>query len=262
MAWSKMQTGIVVGAVVLLTAGTTTVAVKEIQEHRTYPWQIPDHDSRVLDRQPPQVRILPSKIKFESWGSNGDKYGNMKFMGTGVSAETILLAAYHFDSLSRTVGSGLLPEAKYDYIACLPKGNEEALKKEIKRKFGVTARIETQEQDVLLLKVKTPDAPDLKPSKPNSQFGPSTRDDGPGSWSCENSPISSLAAYLEDYLRIPIVDQTGLADHFDITLKWKQSNWGENNPDELKKAVLDQAGFDLVPGREPVEMLIVEKADN
>jgi uncharacterized protein (TIGR03435 family) len=262
MAWSKMQTGIVVGAVVLLTAGTTTVAVKEIQEHRTYPWQIPGYDSRVLDQQPPQVRILSSKIKFGSWGSNGDKYGNMKFMGTGVSAETILLAAYHFDSLTRTVGSGLLPEGKYDYIACLPKGNEEALKKEIKRKFGVTARIETQERDVLLLKVKTPNAPDLKPSNPNSQFGSATRDDGPGAWSCENSPISSLTAYLEDYLRIPIVDQTGLANHFDITLKWKQSNWGENNPDELKNAVLDQAGFALVPGREPVEMLVVEKADN
>jgi uncharacterized protein (TIGR03435 family) len=126
----------------------------------------------------------------------------------------------------------------------------------------VTARIETQEQDVLFLKVKSPDAPNLRPSKPNSQFGPTTRDDAPGTWSCENCPISSLAAYLEDYLRIPIVDQTGLTNHFDITLKWKQSNWGENNPDELKNAVLDQVGFDLVPGREPIEMLVVEKANN
>ncbi len=41
MAWSKMQTGIVVGAVVLLTAGTTTVAVKEIQEHRPISGKFP-----------------------------------------------------------------------------------------------------------------------------------------------------------------------------------------------------------------------------
>ncbi len=186
----------------------------------------------------------------------------MKFMGTGVSAETILLAAYHFDSLTRTVGSGLLPEGKYDYIACLPKGNEEALKKEIKRKFGVTARIETQEQDVLFLKVKTPDAPDLRPSKPNSQFGPTTRDDAPGTWSCENSHISSLAGYLEDYLRIPVIDQTGITNRFDINLTWKQSNWADKAPAELKAALLDQLGLELVPTNMPVEMLVVEKVNN
>jgi hypothetical protein len=33
-----------------------------------------------------------------------------------------------------------------------------------------------------------------------------------------------------------------------------------SNPDGLKQAVLDQLGLDLVPSREPTEMLVVEKA--
>ena len=36
MAWTKAKTAIVVGVGVLLAAGTTTIAVKEIQKHQTY----------------------------------------------------------------------------------------------------------------------------------------------------------------------------------------------------------------------------------
>jgi uncharacterized protein (TIGR03435 family) len=60
-------------------------------------------------------------------------------------------------------------------------------------------------------------------------------------------------------LGIPVIDQTGLTNNFDIDLKWKQSNWREPNPDGLKQAVLDQLGLELAPSREPIEMLVVEK---
>jgi uncharacterized protein (TIGR03435 family) len=32
------------------------------------------------------------------------------------------------------------------------------------------------------------------------------------------------------------------------------------NPEAIKQALLDQFGLELVPGREPVEMLVVERA--
>jgi uncharacterized protein (TIGR03435 family) len=260
MAWTKAKMAIVAGAVVLLAAGTTTITVKEIQEHRTYPWQIAGQDSRVLDRQPPQVRILSSKVKYGSWGRNTDKNGNAKLMGTGVSAETVLLNAYDFSYPSRVIGSDKLPDGKYDYIACLPMGNEEALQKEAKKKLRVIARVETKESDVLLLKIRNRNASGLKQSREDFQNGGgNTREDGPGSWSCKNSSLSSLAAYLEEYLRTPVIQQTGLTNSFDINLKWKQVNWGNTNPDGLKQALLDQLGFELVSSREPVEMLVVEK---
>ena len=41
MAWTKTQTTIVAGVLILLAAGTTTVAVKEYQDRRTEAWEIP-----------------------------------------------------------------------------------------------------------------------------------------------------------------------------------------------------------------------------
>ena len=60
MAWTKAKTAIVVGASVLLAAGTTTVTVKEIQKHRTYPWQVRNFNTGILEKVPPQVVIVPT----------------------------------------------------------------------------------------------------------------------------------------------------------------------------------------------------------
>ena len=261
MAWSKAKTAIVVGMGVLLAAGTTTVTVKEIQEHRRYPWQIEGFDSRVLDRQPPQVRILPSKLRYAARGTSDDRAGNNKLMGTGVSAETVVQVAYGFSSSVRTIVPAGFPQGKYDYIASLPNGNEKALQQEVRRMFGLVARHETRDTDLLLLKVRNPDAPGLKPSRGwNPQDGTSTNFRR-GQWSCRHAPLSMLADYLENSLGIPVVDKTGLTDRFDIDLKLNESNSQHPDPQNLKSAVLDQLGLELVPGREPIEMLVVEKTN-
>jgi uncharacterized protein (TIGR03435 family) len=70
-----------------------------------------------------------------------------------------------------------------------------------------------------------------------------------------------LADYLENSLGIPVVDKTGLTDRFDIDLKLNESNFQHPDPQNLKSAVLDQLGLELVPGREPIEMLVVEKTN-
>ena len=260
MAWTKAKTAAVVGASVLLAVGTTTVTIKEIQKHRTYPWQVEGFYSNVLDQQPPQVRILPSNAGFGAWGTTDDKMGHFKLMGTGVSAKSVIQAAYNFQSSTRTVVPASLPQGRYDFIACLPVGNEEALQKEVKRKFNVVARRETRETDVLLLKIQNPDAPDLKPSHDWKPHEGSSNKSVAGQWSCQNSPLSSLADHLENYLGIPVVDQTGLTNHFDIDLKWDESDWQHPNLDGLKQVLLAQLGLELVPDRQPVEMLVIEKA--
>jgi uncharacterized protein (TIGR03435 family) len=260
MAWSKAKTAVVTGAIVLLAAGTTTVTVKEIQEHRTYPWQVEGFDDSVLNRQPPQVRILPSKCKYGAYGYLWNTNGEIKLMGTGVSAVEVVLAAYHFHSPTRTILSTELPQGKFDYIACLPKGNEEALRQEIKKQFGLVGHTEMVETNVLLLKVQNFGASGLKQSDENSLNGATTRNDGPGEWSCKNSPLSNLANYLEEFTGVPVIDQTGLTNNFDIDVKWKQTGWDKPNLDGMKQTLLDQLGLELVSANAPIEMLFVEKA--
>ena len=148
-----------------------------------------------------------------------------------------------------------LPQGQYDFIANLPEGSAAALQQEVKRKFGLVGRRETRETDVLLLTVKHPGAEGLRPTQSRN----STANSKAGQFFIVNQPVSALADFLELYFETPVLDQTGLTDRFDIDLKWDERDGQHRNPDSLKQVLLDQLGLELAPGREPVEMLVVEK---
>ena len=248
MAWTKMKTAIVAGAVVLLAAGTTTVTVKEIQAHLDEDsWDTDNLNSQNLDNAPHIVKIIPSKFPNNGgWVTSGDR-----MLGTGDMDDEIVILAYR-GKATRTIFLTPLPENKYDFIANLPSGSSEALQKEVKRQFGVVGRTETIVTNVLCLKVRQPDAPGLK--KTTARGLASSSSGGMNEFRFSNQPISSLVSFAENQLGIPVVDQTGLAGHFDIDLKW--DNRGREN---FKQALSDRLGLELVPGTAPIEMLIVEK---
>ena len=253
MAWTKAKMAVAVGVGILLAAGTTTVTVEKIKQHKAdESWRVRPFDSRVLDRVSPQVEILPAKLpRGGGWG-NG-MHGKM--MGTGVGVETIVQTAYGFWYSARTIISTELPKNKYyDFIASLPNENAEALQQEIKKQFGVVARREIIETNILLLTVKYPNAQGLRPSKIRGESSQIRMQ--PGQFTSINTAISSLTANLENLLQIPVIDQTGVANKFDIDLKWNRNDPQHNS---LKQALLDQLGLELVPSREPIEMLVVEK---
>jgi len=43
-------------------------------------------------------------------------------------------------------------------------------------------------------------------------------------------------------------------------LRWNETGNVEADHEALKQALLDQLGLELVPSRQPIEMLVVEKA--
>jgi len=261
MAWTKAKTAVVVGAGILFAAGTTTITVKEIQDHRTYPWQ--GKEDVIMDEQvnqPPQVRILPSKFHKPDWAM---LHG--KLIGTGVSAQNVVASAYGYITVTRVVFSASLPTNRYDYIACLPGSegaNEKALQAEVKRKFGVIGKIETRAMDVWLLKVKYPNAPGLKRNDKDHGNGLFTKPNGFHGW---HEAMSNLAYSLEDKAGVPVFDQTGLTDFFGFPLRFdfdlnctesdlKNHDWNAVN------LALGKLGLELVATNMPIEMLVVEKA--
>jgi uncharacterized protein (TIGR03435 family) len=259
MAWTKAKTIVVVGVGVFLAAGTTTITVKEIQEHRTYPWQVRPFSMEIMDQVPPQVRIVPAKLPPGGMGMSGSG----KLMGLGQPLSSIFPHAYRMN-WARTVYKVQLPPGNYDFIANLSQGSAEALQREIERKFGLSAKREVRETDVLVLTVRRPNAPGLRPPDPN-RFGPLAHETGTsgssaGQFECRNNPLSTLANFLESCFQIPVIDRTGLAQHFNIDLKWEEQDWQHHNLEALRQALLDQLGLELVPSREPTEMLVVEKA--
>jgi uncharacterized protein (TIGR03435 family) len=251
MAWTKAKTAIVSGVVVLLAAGTTTVTVKEIAAHRHEIWR-DKYGLSVLDRVPQQVKILPTipSQRGGTWG--GGPYG---MMGLGVKAVDVVQCAYG-GTLGRMIFSTPLPDGNYDFISNLPGGAGDALQREIKKKFGLVARSELIETNVLVLTVRNRNAAGLRISSASTNPNTANRDRGSGSYGCKNQPISNLVSFLEDYLGTPVVDQTGLTDNYDIVLI------GNSTREGLKHVVLKELGLELVPGREPIEFLVVERAAN
>lgn len=270
MAWTKAKTAIVVGAGMLLAAGTATLTVKEVSHYRQESvWNhiIPstDADRRVaqdwqqLQQAPAAVSIRPTKFSSTEFGIVGS-YG--KTMGIYRPFREVLSRAYDVMPCY-IVPLTPLPRGNFDFIVS-GQQPENALRMEIESQYGLVGHRETREMDVMLLKVRRPNAPGLKPSAaPNS---PSVSFWGLGHLRRSSGPIPYIVFDIQQNLQIPVVDQTGLTGRYDYDIKWDDElkwddagQWYYANTNGLKQALLDQLGLELVPGREPVEVVVVEK---
>jgi len=270
MAWTKAKTAVVVGAGILFAAGTTTVTVKEIRQHQDNEWQLGELSGMTLQNAPHETRILPTKSRQRSRanGNGGMVWmANGRTLGINASIEEMLRVAYlDYGSVSqnRTVVDTVVPTNKYDFLSNLPNGAKEALQQAIKSKFDVVGRFETIETNVLFLKVNYPDAAGLKPGLSKN----SSTSDGNGEISMASAPTDDLARELENYFKIPVINQTGLTNNYDFKIRWNEhgkkvggDRTDHRNLEGLKQALTDQLGLELVPGTAPVKMLVVEKAD-
>ena len=159
MAWTKAKTAIIVGASMLLAAGTTTVTIKEIAAHRAEAsWRIPNPNP---DRAPLLVKILPTKfpdsVDSLNVGSRGDNW-----IGVGEPVLQIVRVAYGWRP-GRILFTSTQPTERYDFISTLPRATGPALQAELKSKLGFVGHREMRDMDVLVLKVRRANAPGLKP---------------------------------------------------------------------------------------------------
>ncbi len=150
-----------------------------------------------------------------------------------------------------------VPTNHFDLMLTLRDHPKEALQKAIQRKFGFTAHRETRETDVLVLTVVNPKLLALHASKRGSKMD--FKSDGKSLWAYSNFPISTEAQILEPSFFKPVILQPGLSGNYDITFQW---DYDPQDAQGMKHALaneLAQAGLELVPSREPIEMLVVEK---
>ena len=78
-------------------------------------------------------------------------------------------------------------------------------------------------------------------------------------------PLSLLAEQdVEGYFEKPCINRADIKGKYDFAFSWQepQGLTGEARKDALRPIIekkLNQLGLQLVPGREPIEMLVVEK---
>ena len=189
-------------------------------------------------------------------------------MGIGQPFQDIVSVAYQCDKL-HTVATADLPNGKYDFFAKLvpaqephqPLPSDESwaskLQEEIRTKFGVIGRKETRKANVLVLKPTESGTHGLKVS--HSMPEGQAFKNPPGNFECFEQPVSTLISFLQQYFKIPIIDQTELLEKYDFALKWDEQDRQHPNLDGLKQALHSQLGLDLVPTNMPIEMLVIEK---
>jgi len=264
MAWTKAKTALVAGVIVLLAAGTTVVTVKEVEAHRTYPWEVPQASFDVFYKAPAEITIVPTKFK-----GNGSicSDGGRGAMGISVDLKQIYETAYQVGPLY-TVVTGNLPVGKYDFIAKLVGPQEShknmpvnenwtfALQKELNRKFGIQARMETRDTDCLVLRPAGTGTHGFTPS--TSMPGGHAIVEKPGSESFHEQPTGTLIGIIQRTFKTPVVDETGLDGSYDFTIQWDEPDPQQPNLESLKQALHDQLGLDLIPSREPIPMLVID----
>lgn len=264
MAWTNTKIAVVAGLGLLLIAGTAEVTVssaKKIETRKETEWRFLGIQPFQVDKASPQVTILPTKFPGAEFALESGRDFN-KFVGINVPLEAIASKAYDVPR-GRIRFPVAPPQKLYDFVATLPQGSAEALQRELKRRLGYVGRVETVETNALVLTVARGNASGLKPpisGKPDDYWNP-------GHFECfdqpifaQHAPFQGLARFLEIYFGMPVIDQTGLSQHFSIDLRWReQPGRQELNRASLKQAMLDQLGLQLDSTNASIEILQVER---
>ncbi len=178
-----------------------------------------------------------------------------KFEAQGITLRQAVSSAHQIPA-SRIVAPAWFDEAKYDMVVAAPKGAESdllpLLQKALEVAFRLRIRRETQETDVLVLRVSKGRTPNVR--KPVSSGGSVSRRSG--KFTALNSPLRVLTINLEWILKQPIIDETGLDGKYDFELVWEAAK-----PESLPQAVREGLGLELIPAKRRVEKLIVEAAE-
>ena len=270
MAWTQIKTAAVISAATLLVAGTTTVVVERHFHPHFSPtdlswaddprnWQ---SDSRVIDRLPPVFIFRPTRFPNEKssiqFGNAAVNYRYNKALEKGVDMTGLIADAYGWNSV-RTVYPADLPADHFDLLFTLPEDWRPRLKTELKDRFGLVAHVEKRTVEVLYLKVASLNAPGFRPPAGGNNWSSSTSSNGERETTIEHHKLGDLTGWLEGETGKPVINQTGLNGEYDVHLKWKVPT-GQSEYEVFQAAVRDQLGLEFVPGRESVNLLVVEKS--
>jgi uncharacterized protein (TIGR03435 family) len=121
-------------------------------------------------------------------------------------------------------------------------------------RFQLTLRRESREQSVYTLTIGRA-GPKLKESEDQSKSGMVAR--GRGRLICRGGLLDVAAQMLAVDLGRPVINQTGLAKHYDFEVHWTTE--GAEGPSVF--TAIQELGLKLEATKAPVEMLVIERAE-
>jgi uncharacterized protein (TIGR03435 family) len=198
-------------------------------------------------------------VFYASTQQNGENVQRM--MGRNVSLLDVIAVAYSH-APGRVALPPDAPKVNYDFLVTVAENPEERLQSAIRRKLGYTAQLETRDTPILALKVEDPNSPGLTVSSDDEKESEDLKD---GKLYFKHTRVSILTGGLEQGLKEPVIDETGLTNFYDFSLVWDQRiqqmmQSGSFDLDAVKK-ILDGWGLGLEPDTASLEMLVVRRTD-
>ena len=220
------------------------------------PGELPAGDRK---SQPELFHLLirPSESLTSGWGGSAGKF---TFIGARVV--NMICAGYDVDE-SRIIANSNLPNERFDAVINVPTNQVDAgrnwMRSAVEATFGLRVQRESREMNVWVLTVTRPNAEHLTVTL--STGGSSARSDSAsGKVESMNMPISSVVGTLQELLKTPVIDETGLTNHYDWTLEWDAKSNQRDSNDELRRAVRSELGLQLTPAKRLIEVIVVDKA--
>ena len=214
-------------------------------------------------RQVPEGFVVVRPTHFPKSPTNGMAYANggkRWIVGRNVTFQQLMAIAYSYNP-GRIELPPTAPKNNFDFLVTAPSGPEEHLRTAIQKKTGYTASVETRDTDVLALKVKDANSPGLKVSvggKDDTSYKN-------GRLYFTHQRLTVVTEGLEQMLKTPVVDKTGLTNFYDFSLVWdgqmqRRIQSGTLDSDTGGK-ILAEWGLGLEPDTASIEMLVVKKAN-
>ena len=257
MAWTKTKITIAFGALALLVVGRESYeAYLDVYS----PNWIEKFQNGLV---PPMTIIHQTHHWFphNGGGSSGKflgKSNDFVIIGNNMPFQNMIAAAFNFRE-RRVIFPPNLPAGQFDYLSSVPNNAQENLQEKIRKQFGYTGRKIMVETNAFLLRASDSSSNKLTKSLwPKAMRQLTNNPNQFENWPTQ--PMSTVASYLEAEMKIPVLDQTGLTNFFDMSLEWKRQKVSQElNNVSLKKAMHEQLGLELIPTNMPVEMLVVER---
>ncbi len=194
-----------------------------------------------------------------TWARAESKAGrSWRVMGRDVTLRDMIAAAY-----GETVGRVQLPfdapTNSFDFIMTTSTPRR-SLQKALRRTLGYTVQTETNDTDVLALKVVDPSLPGLTVSGPGEKEDSKFRN---GKMYVTHTRLIELASDFEWIIKSPVTDETGLTNYYDLSLNWNKAIFMQLQTESTARPALDKIlkdwGLALEPDTAPIEVLVVKK---
>ena len=185
------------------------------------------------------------------------------FIANGVPLKLLIEIAYRVKDYQISGGPDWIESDHYDVSAKAPAGfiptgqqMQPMLQALLADRFRLKLHRETRELPAFLLVVNKGGPKLTASTKPDSRISV-----GHGIFTAQKIDMAGLADALATESDRTIVDQTGLAGEYDVTLKWTPDATDQDPAaTSLFTAIQEQLGLRLESAKAPVEILVIDSA--